>query len=91
MMKEFDVGMTREEFIAECEELLTPIDFEALIGSGQLEKVGAKYRALVDIKTLPRHVTRNIKTISWTKKGTLLTFRKPSKGLAKMVEKMKRG
>jgi len=66
-------------------ELVTPIDFDALIEAGILEKKGAWYRVLKN-EELPEHAKAKISSMKTDKNGTLVKFRAPSKRLAKIVK-----
>ena len=59
-------GMTRAEFDQISKELDTPIDFDALIEAGVLEKQGAWYRVR-DFSKLPSHARRKVKEIKLDK------------------------
>jgi len=54
------------------------IDFEALIAEGIIEKDGAWYK-VPDIKALPKHASRKIKTVKTGPKGIRVQFRPASK------------
>src|ERR1051325_8784871 len=53
--------ITREEIIQSLEEAVTPVDFDALIKDGILEKDGAWFKVL-DFKRLPKHASIKITT-----------------------------
>ncbi len=71
-----------EELEQHARELATPIDFDALIEAGIIEKHGAWYKILKKDE-LPTHVNKKIYKVKTSDKGTLVQFRKPSKRLAK--------
>jgi hypothetical protein len=77
--------ITVEELEERARELVTPIDFDALIQAGVLEKHRAWYKILIMDK-LPAHAKAKIYKIKTGDKGTLVQFREPSKRLAKMLE-----
>lgn len=77
--------ITIEELEERARELVTPIDFDALIQAGVLEKHRAWYKIL-KMDELPAHAKAKIYKIKTGDKGTLVQFRKPSKRLAKMLE-----
>ena len=75
-----------EELEQRARELVTPIDFDALIRAGVLEKHRAWYKIL-KMDKLPAHAKAKIYKIKTDDKGTLVQFRAPSKRLAKMFER----
>ncbi len=54
--------MTREEVLRLAKLHATPIDFDALIEQGVLEKKGAWY-AILDMDRLPEHAKRRVKSL----------------------------
>jgi len=80
--------MSREEVIQGLIESATPIDFEALIKEGIIEKDGAWYRIL-NLKKLPKHASTKIKTLETGPKGTRVKFRPASKRAANLVKKIR--
>lgn len=77
--------ITKEELRDRIKVLTTPIDFDALIKSGVLEKKGARYK-VIKWNELPPHATGKIKTVTQSDKGTFVTFYPVDKKLAKVVE-----
>jgi hypothetical protein len=89
-MSNLNTVMTREEFKAVGRELVTPIDFDALLKAGVLEKDGAWYRVL-KMDELPSHATRKVKAMKLDKgqKVICLKFYKVNPKLTRIVENMK--
>jgi hypothetical protein len=77
--------ITKEELRERIKVLTTPIDFDALIQAGVLEKQGAWYK-VIKWGELPPHATGKVKSIKQTNKGMFVTFYPVDKKLAKMVE-----
>ena len=77
--------ITIEELRERIKVLTTPIDFEALIKAGVLEKGGAWYK-VINWKELPPHASGKVKSMKQTKDGVYVTFYPVDKKLAKMVE-----
>lgn len=74
----------------ELDELLkeaaTPIDFDALVQAGVLEKRGGWY-AILDFDALPRHAKSKIKSVRTGKeKEMLVKFRAVSKQTKKLFK-----
>jgi hypothetical protein len=65
-------------------ELVTPIDFDALVRGGVLEKRRGWYKIL-KMKKLPRHASAKISEIRTGDGETLVKFRAPSKRLEKIL------
>jgi hypothetical protein len=84
MAKEYPM-ITKEELKERIKVLTTPIDFDALIKSGVLERQGKRYK-VIKWNELPPHATGKIKTITQSNKGTFVTFYPVDKKLAKVVE-----
>jgi hypothetical protein len=76
--------MSKEEMLKQAISLATPIDFEALVVEGILEKKGAGYKIL-DMKRLPDHAGDKIIGIS--SDGTV-KFSKATKFAQKLVDKL---
>lgn len=80
------VPMTAEEWEEKVRELATPIDFDALIRNGVLEKHGAWYKIL-NMNELPPHAKAQIKTLkSGGKEGTLAKFQTSTKRAEKLLK-----
>jgi hypothetical protein len=77
-------AITIEELEVRARELVTPIDFDALIQGGVLEKHRGWYKILKKDE-LPSHANAKINKIQTSDKGTLVKFRAPSKRLARML------
>ena len=77
--------VTREELRERIKVLTTPIDFDALIRDGVLEKQGSRYK-VIKWDQLPPHVTAKVKSFKQTDKGVFVTFYPVDKKLAKIVE-----
>jgi hypothetical protein len=82
MVIKSQMPITLEEIERLEKELAMPIDFEALINTGVLEKRGAWYR-IINKSKLPSHVSAKMYKAKTDGKETLVQFRKPSKRLAK--------
>ena len=54
--------MTKDEVLRLAKLHATPIDFDALIEQGVLEKKGAWY-AILDMERLPEHAKRRVKSL----------------------------
>jgi hypothetical protein len=79
--------MTPEEVWQAIAEEATPIDFQALITTGVLEKDGAWYKIL-NKDAMPRHALMKIKTMQvCPKKGTRVKFRTTTKRAANLLKK----
>jgi len=77
--------ISKEELRNRIKVLTTPIDFEALIKTGVLEKKGAWYK-VIKWGELPAHASSKVKSMKQTKDGIFVTFYPVDKKLAKMVE-----
>lgn len=77
-------AISYEELRRLAEDRATPIDFDALIQAGVIEKKGAWYQ-INDWNALPEHARAKI---SVTRSGDklLVKFRAPSKRLAKFLK-----
>lgn len=62
----------------------TPIDFDALVSVGALEKVGRRWR-IKDRQRLPDYVIAQIVEVQ---DGGFVKFCKPSKNLQKLAQKL---
>lgn len=76
--------ITVEQLEQRARELATPIDFDALIQAGVLEKRRGWYKILKKDE-LPPHAEAKIHEIRSGNGETLVKFRAPSKRLAKML------
>ena len=76
--------MSKEEVLEKAKSLATPIDFEALVAEGILEKKGAGYKIL-DMERLPDHAKDKITAISSDGK---VKFSKATKSAQKLVDKL---
>jgi len=74
-----------EELEERARELVTPIDFDALIRAGVMEKHRAWYKIL-KMDELPAHAKAKIYKIKTDDKETLVQFRAPSKRLTKVLD-----
>jgi hypothetical protein len=86
MNKEEYPVITGEELKVKMEEAVTPIDFEALIEKGVLEKRRGWYK-VNKLSDLPEHAKAKIRKTKSTNEGLFVQFRAPSKRLAKMLGK----
>lgn len=77
--------INKEELKERIKVLTTPIDFDALIKEGILEKQGAWYKVL-KVNELPPHASGKVKKIKHSDKGLFVTFYPVDKKLARMVE-----
>jgi hypothetical protein len=75
--------ITKEYFLEKVQSLATPIDFEALISDGILEKKGARYKIL-DMTRLPRHAQDKI--TEFCTDGTV-KFSKVTKSVRNLAKK----
>lgn len=73
----------------EAYALATPIDFEQLLRTGVLKKIGKAYYA-DNIRNLPERVSKKISSVEQTKKGTKLTFYGEIKSVKKIAEDLKK-
>jgi hypothetical protein len=80
--------ITRQELIEKIESVATPIDFEALIAEGILEKKGARYKIL-DMTRLPQHAQDKIKEFSTDGTVKFSKVTKSFKNLAKKCSELK--
>lgn len=55
--------VTRGELLEKAKSLATPIDLDALVAQGLLEKKGSRYK-VVDMRSLPEHVADKIVELS---------------------------
>ena len=78
--------ITEDELWQALEDAAKPIDFDALIAEGIIEKDGAWYK-VPNMKALPQHASRKIKTIKTGPKGIRVQFRAPTKGAARLLRK----
>jgi len=76
--------MSKEEMLKKAKSLATPIDFEALVAEGILEKKGLGY-IILDMKHLPDHAKDKIIGISSDGK---VKFSKATKSAQKLVDKL---
>ncbi len=76
--------MSKEEMLEKAKSLATPIDFEALISDGILEKKGAWYKIL-DMERLPDHAKDKITEFA---SGGMVKFSKATKSAQKLVDKL---
>lgn len=76
--------ITIEELEERARELVTPIDFDALIQAGILEKHRGWYK-IIKMDELPAHAKAKIHKVITRDKETLVKFRAPSKRLAKVL------
>ena len=79
--------ITREEIIQSLEEAVTPVDFDALIKDGILEKDGAWFKVL-DFKRLPKHASIKITTAKQGPKGLRVKFNPVSKRAINLLKKL---
>ena len=75
-----------KELKEKMKEAVVPIDFEALIKSGVLEKRRGWYK-VINLKELPPHASAKISKAKSNNEGLFVQFRTPSKRLSKMLEK----
>ena len=73
-----DTPMTTAEFKLIAAELATPIDFDALIAAGVLERRGSWYK-LLKPDQLPSHAMRKVKSVRTERQQTFLKFHKSAK------------
>lgn len=66
-----------------------PIDFEALIKAGIIEKDGDWYR-VPDLSALPTYAARKIQKRKVTKKGVSVKFREPRSDIVALDKKLNR-
>ena len=81
-------AISYEELKQRAIDLATPIDFDALIQAGVLEKKGAWYQ-INDWNALPEHARVKISAIR-SDDTTFVKFRAPSKRLAKFLKSEER-
>jgi len=78
--------ITEEELWQALDDAAKPIDFEALLAEGIIEKDGAWYK-VPDMKALPKHASRKIKTVKTGPKGIRVQFRPASKAAVSLLKK----
>ncbi len=79
--------MTEEEWVHLVTNLATPIDFDALIRQGVLEKRGSWYKIL-KMGGLPEHAKARIKAVKTLRnKQVLVTFRQSTKQAEKLLRR----
>lgn len=79
-----DGVMSKEEMLEKAKSLATPVDFEALISDGILEKKGTWYKIL-DMERLPDHAKGKITEFA---SGGMVKFSKATKSAQKLVDKL---
>ena len=87
MNEEKSTVISLEDLKVKMEEVTIPIDFEALIESGILEKSRGWYK-VNKFSELPPHAKAKIRKSKSSNEGLFIQFRPPSKRLAKMLEKL---
>lgn len=70
-----DEKILKEQLRREILDFIAPVDFEKLLKTGVLTKIGRSFYAK-DIRKLPKSVTAKITAVSVTKRGSRLTFSK---------------
>lgn len=73
----------------EAHALATPIDFDLLLKTGVLNKIGKTYYT-DNVRSLPEYVAKKISSAEQTKNGTKLTFYKETKSVKKIAEDLKK-
>ena len=83
MAKHTGHKINEDELWQAAEDAARPIDFEALIAAGIIEKDGEWYRVL---KPLPRHAERKIQKRKYGPKGLRVKFRAPRRDIVNLVK-----
>ena len=75
---------TKEGLLERAKSLAKPIDFDALVSEGVIEKKGRKYKIL-SMDKLPQHARDKIREIS---SDSTVKFSNVTKSAEKLVEKL---